>query len=294
MNEVTRAAAWAGAKGSAVGRRVGLVVALLCAGLVAAAPAGATPGQMSFNSTGAEQSYTVPAGVFSVNVQAIGAPGASDDTGNVGGFGGQASGVLSVWPGETLYVEVGASGTSGAASSGAGTGGFNGGGSSGGVGGGGGGASDVRTVPCGVGCPFSPSSLASRLLVAGGGGGAGAGAFSGTGGAAGSVGEDGAFGGNGGGGATTTSAGTGGNSSFCVSPAVETPGGPGSAGGGGAGAADTAAPPSRPVPFQVRRSDRIRLEHPWSPSHRSIPSPRPVQSRTTARSPRARSARRRR
>jgi hypothetical protein len=238
MNEVKWAAARAAAKRSAVGRRAGLGVALACAlAWVGVAPAAAAePAAQTFAYTGGEQTYTVPAGVHSVSVQADGAPGASDTTGNAGGSGGHASGVLSVSPGEQLYVEVGGSGST---SSGVpGSGGFNGGGDSGGAGGGGGGgASDVRTVSCGMGCPGSQSSLDSRLLVGAGGGGGGAGAGSGAGGASELPGGDGAYLGNGGGAATATTPGAGGSSSAC--PGVETPGSTGSAGAGGAGAADT-------------------------------------------------------
>jgi hypothetical protein len=242
MNKGIWAAANAGAIGFALRITTVVVAALLCTGLIWAAPAGAAePAAQDFAYTGAEQTYTVPAGVYSLNVQAAGAPGGSGDSGGAGGAAEEASGLLNVSPNQILYVEVGGGGTSGSAAGPAvGTGGFNGGGSSGGFGGGGGGASDLRTVSCGGACSGSqsPTSLNSRLLVGGGGGGGGAGTGGGQGGAPGSPGGDGAYAGNGGGFATVTAPGAGGSSGACTTPAVETPGSTGSAGAGGAGSAD--------------------------------------------------------
>jgi len=120
----------------------------------------------TFNFTGAVQTWVVPAGVTSINIQALGAQGKANAAGvSQGGLGGLASGTLAVTPGETLWIYVGGGGTGG------GTGGFNGGGNGGttgtcltAVGGGGGGASDLRQ---GV------DKLSSRRIVAGGGGGTG-------------------------------------------------------------------------------------------------------------------------
>lgn len=78
------------------------------------------------------------------------------------GLGGWVQALMTVTPGETLYVIVGGQGLkNGTSFGGGGSGGFN---RYGGLGsaGGGGGASDVRT---------SPDSLTSRVIVAGGGGG---------------------------------------------------------------------------------------------------------------------------
>ncbi len=120
--------------------------------------------------TGAEQTLAVPLGVTSVNIAAVGAPGGSYLA--PPSAGGTASAHVSVLPASTLYVEVG--GVGGAAAMGGGAGGWNGGGAGGSnAGTGGGGASDVRTVSCGLTCPGSGTSLASRLTVAGGGGGEG-------------------------------------------------------------------------------------------------------------------------
>jgi Glycine rich protein/Collagen triple helix repeat (20 copies) len=136
----------------------GLAAALLL-GAPAGALAGGTPPTVtaSFSSTGAQQEFTVPVGVSSVRVQAIGAAGEEgifDES--PGGSGGDVVGQLPVTAGEVLYVEVGSHG-------------FNGGAPSFGLGGGfGGDASDVRTIS-----REASNTLESRLLVAAGGGGAG-------------------------------------------------------------------------------------------------------------------------
>ena len=135
--------------------------------------AGAETISQTFSYTGAEQTFTVPAGVFSVQVLAVGGSGGvraglvRHSFSVAGGAAAQVSGDLSVRPGETLYVEVGGNGQN-RASGGSGfpSGGYNGGGNGGG--GGGGGASDARTSPRASG--LFPGN---RLLVAAGGGGGG-------------------------------------------------------------------------------------------------------------------------
>lgn len=119
---------------------------------------------VTFDYTGAVQTYTVPAGVTSVFLKAFGAQGAAGaaggngSAGGVGGLGGYAEGRLAVAAGSTLSIFVGGAGSGDAA-------GFNGGGAGGGTNaGGGGGASDVRT---------GAAAVANRVLVAGGGGGGG-------------------------------------------------------------------------------------------------------------------------
>jgi hypothetical protein len=141
----------------------------------------------TYVSTGAQDTFVVPAGVSSVHVFAVGAPGAAGDFYPIngaspapGGAGARVSGDLTgLTPGDTLYVNVGGAPTGGddcAAGINC-NGGFNGGGNSGGgnliasTGGGGGGASDVRTQPRTV--PLASDD--SRLIVAAGGGGGGAG-----------------------------------------------------------------------------------------------------------------------
>ena len=115
----------------------------------------------TFNYTGGVQTYIVPAGVSSIEVQTWGAEGGTGTYGGVtplAGLGGYAVGNLTVTPGETLQIYVGGQGDS------AGPGGYNGGGAAGtNYGAAGGGASDVRRAPY---------ALDDRVIVAGGGGGA--------------------------------------------------------------------------------------------------------------------------
>ncbi|MGB6518159.1 MAG: hypothetical protein WBE79_06610, partial [Candidatus Cybelea sp.] len=123
-------------------------------------------GSKTFSYTGGEQSFTVPKGVTSIAVVALGAGGGSasggHERGSAGGNGGRVKATLSVTPGEKLTASVGGAGGS--------AGGFNGGApggsssGSGGNGGGGGGASDLRE---------GGDGLADRVIVAGGGGGGG-------------------------------------------------------------------------------------------------------------------------
>jgi len=125
----------------------------------------------TFNYTGGTQTWVVPAGVTSVDIEAWGAQagpsyliaisGFEED----GGLGGYASGTLAVTPGDTLNIYVGGkpAGVNGTPVAG----GFNGGGQGGRFGGGGGGASDVRV---------GGTALTDRVIVAGGGGGGNGGA----------------------------------------------------------------------------------------------------------------------
>jgi len=203
---------------------------VLCC-LLWAGPAAAAPTTFSF--TGAEQTYTVPAGITSIAVDAAGAAG------ELGGKGARVRADLAVSPGQTLYVEIGASGQcngaglAGSAASGDGLGG--------------GGASDLRTVPvtdgggslCGA---QSPASLASRLIVAGGGGGGSSYGIN----PGGDAGEAGAPAGAGGGAGTATAGGIagpggndgglgfGGHGTFCC-PFYAGGGGGGGLYGGGSG-----------------------------------------------------------
>jgi hypothetical protein len=127
---------------------------------------------VTFNHTGAAQSWVVPANVHTIAVEAWGAQGGSG-SGDAGGSlapgaeGGFARGLLEVTPGETLHVYVGGQGQNVTIVGPVG-GGFNGGGGAGGAPppqrtrGGGGGGSDVRQ---------GGNSVANRKIVAGGGGG---------------------------------------------------------------------------------------------------------------------------
>jgi len=130
-------------------------------------------GSQTFSYTGVLQTFTVPAGVTMITIQAYGAQG-GDDTPVAGGQGGYATGDLAVTPGQVLNIYVGGKGTDGPGSGQncALPGGFNGGGNTGatccsnagGGAGAGGGASDVR---------LAGNTLNDRVIVAAGGGGAG-------------------------------------------------------------------------------------------------------------------------
>jgi hypothetical protein len=62
----------------------------------------------AFNYTGGAQTWTVPTGIISINVDVKGAQGASGQSG-VGGLGGRVQATLAVTPGETLSITVGGS-----------------------------------------------------------------------------------------------------------------------------------------------------------------------------------------
>ncbi len=115
---------------------------------------------VEFGFTGGIQSWTVPFGVDSIDVDVFGAAGGTSTT-TVGGLGGRVKAKVPVTPGQTLYIGVG--GTTVAT-----TGGYNGGGNGVGTNArGGGGASDIRLVAS------TPTSASDLLVIAGGGGGAG-------------------------------------------------------------------------------------------------------------------------
>lgn len=107
--------------------------------------------------------YSVPWGVTSVNFDLMGAGGGADTAMSPNpGMGGRVQGVLAVTPGDVLTLTVGSAGNMGTMTGAAG--GFNGGGASLGYGGSGGGATDIR---------LNGTSLADRVVVAGGGAGSG-------------------------------------------------------------------------------------------------------------------------
>ncbi|MEI6297150.1 MAG: hypothetical protein WCO84_05955, partial [bacterium] len=103
----------------------------------------------TFNYTGTMQTFTVPNGVYSVNIDCYGAGGIGVNY--TPGKGGRAKGDLAVTPGQVLNLYVGGQSL------------FNGGGA-GQMGANGGDATDVR---------LGGTALANRAIVAGGGGGAG-------------------------------------------------------------------------------------------------------------------------
>ncbi|MCB9232137.1 MAG: HYR domain-containing protein [Bacteroidia bacterium] len=126
--------------------------------------AGGGTNTVTFNYTGAVQTWTVPAGVTSINIKCYGGQGRANQANILGGKGGYATGNRTVTPLSTVYVYVGGGGGIST------TGGFNGGGNAGtspctqALAGGGGGGSDVR---------IGGTALGNRVIVAGGGGGAG-------------------------------------------------------------------------------------------------------------------------
>lgn len=117
---------------------------------------------VTFNYTGAAQTYTVPACVHSLNVdlKAASGGGSQGQATGLGGKGGRVSATISVVPGEVLNIFVG---QAGAISTASGTAGWNGGGIGGSGAGDGGGASDIRR---------GGLALSNRIVVAGAGGGA--------------------------------------------------------------------------------------------------------------------------
>ncbi len=160
----------------------------------------------TFDYTGSYQTFTVPAGVYSINIDAYGAEGIGLN-GYAPGQGGRARGDISVVPGQVFYVYTGGNSL------------FNGGGSGKG-GANGGDGSDVR---------FGGTAISNRIIVAGGGGGAGGdnwGCFSGNG-----------DGGGGTAGSNYVGGGGGSGYSFCGANGGNTGGSSGSAyhGGGGGG-----------------------------------------------------------
>ena len=174
-----------------------------------------------FTYTGGQQTYTVPAGVTSLYVDAIGGGGGYPywQCGNAVQYAaaGRVQCNLGVTPGQVLYIYVGGAGGSEPCSNCAvQTAGFNGGQSGGSCAGASGGATDIRfTAGTVAGTTVTPYTSSNRVVVAGGGGGgADYYGFGGSGG--GLVGGTGivnaTYGGTGGTGGTQTSGGSNGNS----------------------------------------------------------------------------------
>lgn len=136
-----------------------------------------THGTATFSYTGSDQAWTVPSGITKITVTIKGAAGGNSSTAT-GGNGASIITTISVTPGDTLRLLVGAKGGDGVSGGtsnttcpygGGGSGGRGSGGSaySGGAGGGYSGIFKNNSI-----------SLANALVIAGGGGGAGV--FSGT------------------------------------------------------------------------------------------------------------------
>ena len=137
---------------------------------------GAPARSATFNYTGAQQNFVVPAGVTQLQITISGAQGGDafnpvpgQYNWGVGGKGGSLTATVGVTPAESLAVFVGGKGGQGDMN-GDGAGGYNGGASGAAFvigrpgGGGGGGASDVRQ---------GGTALTNRTVVASGGGGGG-------------------------------------------------------------------------------------------------------------------------
>jgi hypothetical protein len=217
----------------------GIVLSLLILGLVGAVPFAGMPTPAAADSgetfspklapsSPCDQQYTVPQGVYLVQVVAIGGSGQAgadfsdgalvNNGGGRGGHGAQVTALVPVQPGETLDVAVahnGDGGPQGDAFAGWPTGGDltqnNSGGTTSVVGHGGGGGSSFIVRDDDGSCTYSPSTY---LVVAGGGGGGGGGDAGvnadGSGGNGGNGGGGGCGYGNGGIGATVTGPGNGG------------------------------------------------------------------------------------
>ncbi|HTZ86309.1 MAG TPA: hypothetical protein VMB05_06550, partial [Solirubrobacteraceae bacterium] len=161
------------------------------------APSGITityPGgteTVTFNSSGAEQSFVVPVGVSRIKVIATGSNGDARCLGCNGGAGAKVSASFSAKPGQKFFIDFLGGGSSNTSL--------------------GGNAADVRTLP-----RAEAGSPASRIVVAGGGGGDGIDEENSRGGAGGNAGfAEGSAGGSalagsGGGGGTQKNGGAGG------------------------------------------------------------------------------------
>jgi Glycine rich protein/RTX calcium-binding nonapeptide repeat (4 copies) len=232
MGALTRCSCFTKASRSSGARRIAPAVSALVLGTLAlAGPASAATTTVTFNYTGAAQTWTVPAGVTEATFDLYGAQGGgSSQPAFAPGLGGRATATITVTPGASIQVNVGGRGMVSSTGTG-GAGGFNGGGdgaTGAGVGDGGGGASDIR---------LGGTEPANRVLVAGGGGGDGSticGSSSNS--AAGGAGG-GSFGGDGGGCSATVVGGGGGTQNTggsATSPATNGDFGVGGNGGGAA------------------------------------------------------------
>jgi hypothetical protein len=132
---------------------------------------------VTFNYTGAIQTWTVPAGVNFVYVEAFGAQGGNQGP-NIGGRGGKVSCSLPVTPGQVLHITVGGQSSNNIAVFG--------------FGGNGGSATNHGTVARAGGglsgiSSADPITQANAFLIAAGGGGCASSGFAGSGGAGGGL-----------------------------------------------------------------------------------------------------------
>lgn len=166
------------------------------------------PTGKTFNPSSSFQTYVVPKGVNKLKVDCVAAKG------NGNGYGGRVVCVLTVTPGQTLYLFVGSANTSTATPT------YN--------------ASDIRTNANGI---TNTTSLQSRLVVAGGGGNTGnqTGTGGHGGGLTGAAGSD--VDGKSGGGGTQTGGGAGGANGYWGEAGAAGGFGLGGRGGNGVGGA---------------------------------------------------------
>jgi hypothetical protein len=255
MNEQRR---WYG--GMRTARAWGALAAVAAGGLAAVAvPAGAASAAtvsvptrtVSFTTVG-EHPFTVPLGVTSVQVTAIG--GAGGGGYSPGGLGAEVNASVPVTPGSTIYAEVGGNGAGADLTENQPAAGGANGGEPGGAwnygslaqqqgvlpasGAGGGGASGLQTCPV-ASCQPIDTGGHTLLLVAGGGGGGGGGSKGGNGGSrAGgnaSLGTDGAASLEYGLGATDTASGSNYQHIADFGPGADCSGASGNSWGGGGG-----------------------------------------------------------
>ncbi|MCX6511291.1 MAG: glycine-rich protein [Actinobacteria bacterium] len=144
-----------------------LAAAVSAMGLVTATASGAgasLPASKSFTYTGANQQYSVPAGVCGVRIEVEGAAGGWNYYFTVGGHGGTGSAEIAVQPNDVLTVVVGGRGSYrlNQQSPTWYPGGF-----------GGGGQQTIDIMSGGGGGATSVLSGSAPLLIAGGGGGSG-------------------------------------------------------------------------------------------------------------------------
>ena len=178
------------------------------------------PPSVRYKYTGSQQTYVVPRGVTYLELDVVGAQGGSSTVySNTGGGGARVQTVISVTPGETVYINVG------------GATGWPNGGSNSSMSIYGGGSSDVRQ---------GGNELNNIVAIAGGGGACAIGVEQANGGAGGETGENGqsSVGDVGGRGATQSSGGAGGGDGTAGSFFQGGNGGPnitGVQGGGGGG-----------------------------------------------------------
>jgi len=245
---IRKTARWSALAAVAVG---GLAAVAVPTGAASAATTSVPTQTVSFTTAG-EHAFTVPLGVTSVQVTAIG--GAGGGGYSPGGLGAEVNASVAVTPGSTIYAEVGGNGasadlTENQPAAGGANGGEPGGAWNNGLqardvgvlpasGAGGGGASDLQTCPV-TSCQPVDTGGSTLLLVAGGGGGGGGDSKGGNGGtpagANASLGTDGAAGLEYGLGATDTAAGSNYEHISYFGPGADCSGESGDSWGGGGG-----------------------------------------------------------